>query len=74
MKIVGRLLGQTTRSLRRQGISTDDISDQTWQALIAVIEEKKIRTKHFEEIVRSLIEKPTEDVSAFLNSIGETLA
>jgi glutamyl-tRNA(Gln) amidotransferase subunit E len=71
MKLVGRILGQTTRSLRRQGVSTSSISEKTWQTLIAAVEEKKIRTKFLEGIVRALIEKPTEDVSSLLNSIEE---
>ncbi len=71
MKLVGRLLGQTTRSLHRQGISTDSIPDKTWQELVAAIAKEGVRTKFFEGIVRSLAENSGEGVGALLNSIEE---
>ena len=54
MKLIGRLLGQTVRSLRRQGVDTDPIPDSAWKDLIETCAEKRTQTKEFETFVRAL--------------------
>jgi len=52
MKLVGRLMGQTTRSLRRQGVDVDSITDSSWRSLIASCVENNTQAKEFEGLVR----------------------
>ncbi len=55
MKLVGRVLGQTVRSLTRQGLDCSTIADSALKGLITKIAEEKTQAKEFEALVRQLI-------------------
>ncbi len=69
MKLVGRILGQTVRSLKRQGVELDKISDDRWAKLIAICEDRKIPSKFIEGIVTNLIAYPERSVEDITSSI-----
>ncbi len=62
MKLVGRLLGQTTRSLKRQGVDCSPITDERWTQLISACADKKIKSNRFEDIVEKLALNQTQAI------------
>lgn len=68
MKLVGRILGQTTRSLKRQGVNLDIISVDRWFQFIKIADEKKIPSKYIEGIVKALAEFPGDDIDSLIRS------
>jgi len=68
MKLVGRLLGQTARSLRRQGVDLSGIADGAWRVLIEACNHRGAKTKHFEALVRSFARNPAADAGDLLKS------
>lgn len=66
MKLVGRLLGQTVRSLARQGVSMDGISDSKWKEVFLMCEKGGVQTKHFEKIVVQLAKDPNTKISELI--------
>jgi glutamyl-tRNA(Gln) amidotransferase subunit E len=68
MKLVGRLLGQTARSLRRQGVDLSGITDDAWIGFVAACNQEVVKAKHFEELVRNLAENPSADMANLIRS------
>lgn len=68
MKLVGRLLGQTVRSLKRQGLNTDDIPDGAWKELILLCAQEKVPTKHYEALVSRLASEPKQGIVTLLKT------
>ncbi len=67
MKLAGRIIGQTKRSLERQGHNLGSINDATWKRLIAGLDERKIQAKHFENIVLKLSSDPKQEIKDLLD-------
>ncbi|HPM41157.1 MAG TPA: Glu-tRNA(Gln) amidotransferase subunit GatE [bacterium] len=68
MKLVGRIVGQARRSLARQGISTEGVTDALFGKLVAACEEKKLMAKFYEEALKRLAAEPGCDVGALVGS------
>ncbi len=58
MKVVGRLLGQTVRSLRRQGMDCSKVTDEALSELVRNCNHEKVKTKDYEKMVRALLDQP----------------
>ena len=71
MKLVGRLLGQTVRSLTRQGIDCSRIETAVWKELIKTCEVRKVPCKCFENIVRSLAITPDAKIDQLIERAAE---
>ena len=71
MKIAGRLLGQTVRSLTRQGVDCSLIQNDVWKGLIKTCEEKKVPCKLFENVVRSLALTPDAKIDQIIEKAAE---
>lgn len=71
MKLVGRILGQTSRSLRRQGILLDGIPADRWSELIRICEEEETPSKFYEGIVANLVAYPERSAKEVVDSFGE---
>ena len=69
MKLVGRLIGQATRSLRRQGLDPERISDDALTKLASACKHHKVKTKHYEELVKELAKNPAE-IDSVIKKIG----
>lgn len=54
MLLVGRILGQATRSLARKGINTNHIEDANIESLIITCEKNKVQYKFIEAILEKL--------------------
>jgi len=74
MKIVGRLIGQTRRSLERRGNNFNSIVDETWRRLIKGLDERRIQTKHFEDIVLELKKDPKQSTDTLLDRFAATIS
>jgi glutamyl-tRNA(Gln) amidotransferase subunit E len=68
MKLVGRLLGQTARSLRRRGIDLSNISTASWKALILACTNKTVPAKHYADLVERLAATPSLSIEALLQT------
>lgn len=55
MKFVGRLLGQTVRSLKRQGVDCKEISEARWTDLIKKYSPRREEYKNMESAVRDAV-------------------
>lgn len=55
MKLVGRILGETVRSLNRQGVNCSKITDESWANLVNDCAAKKIELKNLEKAVKEMI-------------------
>lgn len=51
MKFVGRLLGQSARSLTRKGHDLSVLSDKKWMEIIKTAKEKSLQAKLYEELI-----------------------
>jgi len=71
MKVAGRLLGQTTRSLSRQGVDTSSIPSERWAEVIKACERKRMRAKLFEDAIRRIACDPELPVSEIVDSLSE---
>ncbi len=69
MKLVGRLIGQATRSLRRQGLDPERISDDALTKLASACRQNKVKTKHYEELVKELAKNPA-GIDTVIKKIG----
>ncbi|MFH0800667.1 MAG: Glu-tRNA(Gln) amidotransferase subunit GatE [Pseudomonadota bacterium] len=69
MKMVGRLLGQTARSLKRQGIDCSDIDENLWLGLARACMSQKVEARHFETIVRKLSQDPKIPLNGILDEL-----
>jgi glutamyl-tRNA(Gln) amidotransferase subunit E len=69
MRVVGRLVGQASRSLARQGMDTARIPDDALAMLVAACGEGKVKSKHYEKLLRQLAEGP-EGVGEIIKKIG----
>lgn len=74
MKVAGRFLGQTRRSLERQGYDTCPINDDAWRGLIKECGERRVRTKFFENIVLELRADPKQSVDKLLDRFTATFS
>lgn len=70
MKVAGRLIGQTARSLRRQGVDTSEITDETWLRLVTACNHGNVKTKHYEELVRNILEDPSADIEKLIKPLS----
>jgi glutamyl-tRNA(Gln) amidotransferase subunit E len=68
MKLVGRLVGQTARSLKRQGVDLSRITDDAFACLVTTCNHGGVKAKHFESLVRALAEDPSTDVTKLIRS------
>ncbi|MBT3181511.1 MAG: Glu-tRNA(Gln) amidotransferase subunit GatE [Deltaproteobacteria bacterium] len=73
MKLVGRILGQTVRSLKRQGVESDKVTGDRWAELITACDEKKIPSKHIEGLVTNLVAYPERSVEDIVLSVCEKI-
>ena len=55
MKLVGRLMGQTVRSLARQGFDCSKIKDEAWEDLVNRCSSAKIEAKNFVKMITTLL-------------------
>ena len=54
-KLIGRIVGQTIRSLTRQGIDTTKLSDENLKEFVIRCETEKIQAKEFEGLLKKMI-------------------
>ncbi|HPQ81533.1 MAG TPA: Glu-tRNA(Gln) amidotransferase subunit GatE [bacterium] len=71
MKLVGRLVGQATRSLARQGIDTSHIPDEALASLISACEETKLKAKFYEQALSALAADPSLDIATMVASFPD---
>ncbi|MFH1831108.1 MAG: Glu-tRNA(Gln) amidotransferase subunit GatE, partial [Pseudomonadota bacterium] len=69
MKLAGRLLGQTTRSIRRQGIDCSRITDEVWIKILKRCADKNIKSKHYEHIVKHIALHPGAKIDGLVDDI-----
>lgn len=72
MKIVGRLLGQTAPSLKRQGYNLDAIDMCAWTRLADACAKHGVQRKFFEEIVLKLAQNPNLETDILLHGFVST--
>lgn len=67
MKLAGRFLAQTSRSLERKGCRPELGADE-WKKLIRCCDERRIRSKYFEDILSAVCKDPSGPVERLLDS------
>lgn len=68
MKLVGRLIGQTARSLSRQGVDLSKITDDVWAGLVTACNHGGVKTKHFETLVKAIAENPSSNIKNLIRT------
>jgi glutamyl-tRNA(Gln) amidotransferase subunit E len=63
MKLAGRLLGQTARSLEREGVDLRGLGDEQWWGLVRACEQQCVPAKLFARLVRALADDPRAEPS-----------
>lgn len=69
MKMVGRLLGQVARSLRRQGIEIDRLPETRWKEIFDICSAKAVPSKRFECMVINALSYPDRAIEEIASSI-----
>lgn len=70
MKLVGRVLGQTARSLARKGKNLDAIPSQKWDEFLRTLAHRNIPAKSFEFLLSHLAEDPAQDIDKIVAMVG----
>ncbi len=71
MKLVGRVLGQTARSLKRQGINIEWITEKNWIAFLHHTAKAKTKPKYFEAALIEFAASPERTIAEILDTFVE---